>query len=120
MGSCSPEPEEILITIELPDIQEKFEVCEALCNNAEVCLVWSLLCEDAGPCICSSLGYSYLHSCSVIGGNIDTELEVRWPALEGGLLLDLQDCLSQNSGDCGALVEENCQMLGEQVLSQVE
>ena len=48
VGSCSPEPEEILITIELPDIQEKFEVCEALCNNAEAGLV-DVVCGCADP-----------------------------------------------------------------------
>ena len=77
VGSCSSDPGDVIRTVQLPNIPDKFQVCEELCLNFSDCMFWSLLCNELSICTCSNLHYSYLHSCNIVGANEDTELAVR-------------------------------------------
>ena len=77
VGSCSPDPNQTILTLNLPNTGEQWKLCEDQCDVQEDCAYWSLSCPDSSvPCLCSLLKYSYLHSCKVVGGSLDTDIEV--------------------------------------------
>ena len=75
VGSCSPDPGQVINTFPLPDTAEKWETCEELCGILEGCSTWSLQCAQSS-CPCTLYKYSYLHSCHVVGGGLATDFEV--------------------------------------------
>ena len=75
VGSCNPDPGQIINTFPLPDTAEKWKTCEDLCEIAQDCDTWSLQCA-LSSCPCTLYQYSYLHTCHVVGGGVDTNLEV--------------------------------------------
>ena len=79
VGNCGPKSEKAFLSFEcFPDNKKRFNLCEDMCNNAEDCLYWSLLCGETvlQPCTCSLYPYSYLHSCNVTGGTSSSDIEV--------------------------------------------
>lgn len=91
-----------MLGFNIPDVDNKYKLCEDLCNNAEQCMYWSVMCglSYPNPCTCSLYPYSYLHACNITAGARNSNIEV---------------CLNQASGDCGDLVEEECTITGEEV-----
>ena len=74
---CSPDPSQTILSLDLPNMGYQWRLCERLCNVQEDCEYWSVSCPEASePCDCSLLKYSYLHSCEVIGGTVDSDIEV--------------------------------------------
>merc|ERR1711936_1220503 len=102
VGSCAPKDELPMLGFNIPDVDNKYKLCEDLCNNAEQCMYWSVMCglSYPNPCTCSLYPYSYLHACNITAGARNSNIEV---------------CLNQASGDCGDLVEEECTINGEEV-----
>ena len=77
VGSCSPDQSQTILSLDLPNSGEQWQLCENLCNVQEDCEFWSLSnCASTSPtCKCSLLTYSYLHSCEIVGGGVDTDIE---------------------------------------------
>ena len=77
VGSCSPDQSQTILSLDLPNTGEQWQLCENLCNVQEDCEFWSLsTCLSTSPiCKCSLLMYSYLHSCEIVGGGVDSDIE---------------------------------------------
>ena len=79
---CSPDPSQTILSLDLPNMGYQWRLCERLCNVQEDCEYWSVSCPEASePCKCFLLKYSYLHSCEVIGGGIDSDIEVLFSSM---------------------------------------
>jgi len=102
VGSCNPDPSHTILALDLPNSGGQWELCNDLCSAKLHCTYWSLSCTNTS-CLCSLLKYSYLHSCEVVGGGLGTDVEI---------------CLEQRSGDCGDLVDEDCELKGQEVWSE--
>ena len=78
VGSCSPDQSQTILSLDLPNSGEQWQLCENLCNVQEDCEFWSLstCMSTSQTCKCSLLTYSYLHSCEIVGGGVDTDIEV--------------------------------------------
>ena len=77
VGLCSPDLSQTILSLDLPNMGDQWGLCERLCNVQEDCEYWSVSCpETSQPCDCSLLKFSYLHSCEVIGGSVDSDIEV--------------------------------------------
>ena len=78
VGSCSPDQSQAILSLDLPNSGQQWQLCENLCNVQEDCEFWSLsTCPTTSQtCKCSLLTYSYLHSCEIVGGGVDSDIEV--------------------------------------------
>ena len=114
VGSCSPDPGQVIHDFPLPDTAEKWQICEDLCVQTDDCGTWSLHCYHSS-CPCSLYKYSYLHSCHVVAGGVATDLEVQIIIKRQTHVSIVQICLDQSAGTCGDLVEEECQLHGREL-----
>ena len=78
VGDCSLDPSQIILTQDVEKNKDRWGACEDLCGEQDGCNFWSLSCSQNAslPCTCSLLTTSYLDSCDLVGGGLDTDLEV--------------------------------------------
>ena len=95
VGECSPNADEIIMSVDLPSDQGAHSLCQELCGIQEDCEYWSF---DADTLRCTLHTYCYLHSCDSITGAADPD--------------PFDGCICLNNGTCEDLVWENCTLEG--------
>ena len=101
VSECQLGPDEVILQVPIPETHDAIKICQGLCNAQSGCNYWQW---SGLQMTCSLLTSSYLSGCRNISSTASPEL---------------QTCLSQDSGTCDDLIDEDCEMNG-QVLFQAD
>ena len=97
VSECQLGPDEVILQAPFPSQDDAIRICQDLCNAQSGCPYW----QWSGPQMtCTLLRYSYLSRCKNVSSTASPELPI---------------CLSEHSGTCDDLVDEDCEMSGQVV-----